>query len=177
MWKARNSSSRFAMRFLIFLDVRIIYIIISWGCIRWLPITLVCVVHNDVCFVCVLGLAMVYGELQRLRSDGSSTVVVDSNRMMMYRLMDVDSWIWSINGDRSMCTCHVLSMQPWFLSNCSVVWCIGSMVRIFCCCDGDEWCTWRVLSSMFAIFCRRGTEFLVGKEALPLALPINRYHC
>ena len=81
MWKARNSSSRFAMRFLIFLDVRIIYIIISWGCIRWLPITLVCVVHNDVCFVCVLGLAMVYGELQRLRSDGSSRVVVDLNRM------------------------------------------------------------------------------------------------
>ena len=48
---------------------------------------------------------------------------------------------------------------------------------IFCCCDGDGWCTWSVLSSMFAIFCRRGTEFLVGKEALPLALPINRYHC
>ena len=34
-----------------------------------LPITLVCVVHNDVCYVCVLGLAMVYGELQRMRSD------------------------------------------------------------------------------------------------------------
>ena len=26
-------------------------------------------------------------------------------------------------------------------------------------------------------FCRRGTEFLFGEEALPLALPINRYHC
>ena len=34
-----------------------------------LPITLVCVIHNDVCYVCVLGLAMVYGELQRMRSD------------------------------------------------------------------------------------------------------------
>ena len=80
---------------LVFLDGRIIYYysFLRMHDVRWLPITLVCVVHNDVCFVCVLGLAMVYGELQRLRSDGSSTVVVDSNRMMMYRLMDVDSWI------------------------------------------------------------------------------------
>ena len=61
---------------LVFLDGRIIYyyLFLRMHDVRWLPITLVCVVHNDVCFVCVLGLAMVYGELQRLRSDLSTAV-------------------------------------------------------------------------------------------------------
>ena len=53
------------------LDVRIVIYcyFLRMHDVRWLPITLVCVVHNDVCCVCVLGLAMVYGELQRMRSD------------------------------------------------------------------------------------------------------------
>ena len=70
---------------LVFLDGRIIYyyLFLRMHDVRWLPITLVCVVHNNVCCVCVLGLAMIYGELQRLRSDLSTAVGLFDDVVML----------------------------------------------------------------------------------------------
>ena len=85
------------------------YLFLRMHDVRWLPITLVCVVHNDVCFVCVLGLAMVYGELQRLRSDGSSTVVVDSNDDVVRSMIRCVRILYSSTADWHRCTCCLLS--------------------------------------------------------------------
>ena len=155
-----------------FFDVRIIYYyyFLRMHDVRWLPITLVCVVHNDVC--CVLGLAMVYGELQRLRLDG----LVDGCLMvqLMYPFDDSMMWIlYSSTADWHRCTCFLLS---WIvvvirLFDVSNGWCICSIDGSKCCCWW-RWCTWCcVLSSMACNFVD-GTELLFGKEALPLALPI-----
>ena len=73
----RRGNRRLAMRWgswFVLMFILYFYLFLRMHDVRWLPITLVCVVHNDVCFVCVLGLAMVYGELQRLRSDLSTAV-------------------------------------------------------------------------------------------------------
>ena len=93
-----------------FFDVRIIYYyyFLRMHDVRWLPITLVCVVHNDVC--CVLGLAMVYGELQRLRSDGLVDGCLMVQSMMMYPFDDSMMWIlYSSTADWHRCTCFLLS--------------------------------------------------------------------
>ena len=74
-----------------------------------------------------------------------------------------------LNGDRSlMCTCHVPSMRPCFLSNCPVGCVSVRWFEFVVAADVDD-----THDVCFIVACNfvDGTEFLFGKEALPLALP------
>ena len=165
MWKARNSSSRYAMRFdfswcsycyiLLFLeDVYDGYPSPSFLLVHGLSDS----VHNSE------GMAMVYGELQRMRSD----VFVDG--CWWFDGWCVSWWTLTVGYDPLMAieVCAPAMCLRWDRGcvELSRWMCIGSMVRLFVA-DGDGWCTWRVLSSMFAIFCRRGTEFYLVRKRCP----------
>ena len=166
MWKARNSSSRYAMRFLVFLDVRIIYIIIiSWGCMMYDG-------HPSPWYVLVHGLSdsvhNYVGMAMVLRRAATAALGWFRRRLLMCVLFDdVRSMIrWCgfyIPRQRIGIDAHVPTVLD---CRCNPMYrCVGWMdvYHLFddvnFVADGNGWCTWCVLSSMFAIFCRRGTEF------------------
>ena len=89
--------------------------------------------------------------------------------------------LYSSTADWHRCTCCLLSwivvvIRLMYVSMCRMD---GYIVRWF------EFLLlrWRWMNAHDVCFlrccnfCRRGTEFLFGEEALPLALPINRNHC
>ena len=81
----------------------------------------------------------------------------------------------SINGDRSLMHLPCAFDETVFLSNCpgdvALYRFDGSNFLLLADDDAHDVCF-----IVVAIFVD-GTEFLFGKEALPLALPIIRYHC
>ena len=79
----------------------------------------------------------------------------------------------SINGDRSLMHLPCAFDETVFLLNCPGDVVSFRWIEFFVAADDDAHDVCFIVVAIFV----DGTEFLFGKEALPLALPIIRYHC